>query len=90
MQQYEFLPINILVFKIDYRHRIKLGLYLFTNFFSVTFCISKPQHLVIIADTEYQYSAFTIGKGGNTFEPALRPSDLKHLFLIVSCRFAYQ
>lgn len=46
--------------------------------------------MVIITDAEYQYTTFAIGKGRNTLEPTLGPSDLKHLFLVVSSCFTYQ
>lgn len=87
MQQYEFLSINLLVFKIDYRHRIKLGLYLFAYSFCITFSISKPHNLIIITYAKYQYSTFTISKSRHTLKPAFRPLDFKHLFLVIGGRF---
>ena len=88
--RYKLLSVNVFVFYIDSWHRIKFVLYVFTYFFGITFCISKPYYLVIITNAKYQCAALTIGKGRYTFEPAFRSLDLKHLFLVVGCCFAYK
>ena len=44
--------------------------------------------MIIITNAKYQCTTFAIGKGRDTFEPTFRPSDLKHLFLVVGGRFA--
>ena len=67
MKQHKFLAIDLFKFKIDSRYRVKFCLNFLAYSFSVTFRISKSDHLVIITDTKYQRSTFAIGKGRYTF-----------------------
>ena len=58
MQQHQLLSVNLLRLKIDYRHRIKLGLYFLADFLRITFCIRQPDNTIIITNAKNQSSAF--------------------------------
>lgn len=88
MQHDKRLTINFLIFKIDCRNRIKFVFYLLADSLGITFRIIKPDYLIIITNTKYQHTPFTIRKSRHTFEPTFRSFDLKHLFFVVGCCFS--